>query len=97
MLGGEIGLNEHVMIYSFVPYIFTLMAMFIGFLNKEIKNKFSVYQTIIILLITAAIIGLIFTSLYIQWTRPEDTAIRGVQGRYFLPILPLLILMLRKI
>ena len=96
MFGGEIGLNDHVILYSVVQYFFFIMSIASGLLNKEIKNKFSIYQTIIIVLIILAIIALVFTSLYIQWTKPEDTSIAGIQGRYFLPILPLILLLLRK-
>ena len=42
---------------------------------------------LIVLIITA----LIFTSLYIQWSDNELPYIDGVQGRYFLPILPLIL------
>ena len=93
----KFGLNEHVLLYSVVPYVFCLLSLMVGFLSKDIKNKLSCYQIIIIGLITLAVIGLIFTSLYIQWTKPDQTSIAGVQGRYFLPILPLMILLLRKI
>lgn len=97
MFGGEIGLNEHVILHSIVPYTFCILSLITGLINTEIKNKFSKYQTVIIVLIILAIIVLVFTSLYIQWTKPTDIIIEGVQGRYFLPILPLILLLLRKI
>ena len=31
-------------------------------------------------------VGLIFTSLYVQWTKVAADIIEGVQGRYFIPI-----------
>ena len=96
MFGGEVGLNEHVILHTFVPYVFIVISLMAGILNEEIKNKFSKFQTIIIVLIALAIIGLVFTSLYIQWTETTEVVIKGVQGRYFLPILPLILLLLRK-
>lgn len=96
MFGGEVGLNEHVILHTFVPYVFFIISLTAGILNEEIKNKFSRYQTIIIALIILAIVGLVFTSLYIQWTETEEVTIKGVQGRYFLPVLPLILLLLRK-
>lgn len=90
------GLNEHVILYSVVPYVFAFLCFMTGVLNKETKDKFTTYQFAIILLIILAIVGLVFTSLYIQWTKPGETAIAGVQGRYFIPILPLALLLLRK-
>ena len=44
---------------------------------------------IIITLVILAIIALIFTSLYVQWTTVGSKSILGIQGRYFIPILPL--------
>ena len=35
-----------------------------------------------------AVIALIFVSLYIQWTKPDSQGIDGIQGRYFIPLLP---------
>lgn len=39
--------------------------------------------------IFAACAVLIFTALYVSWTPVGNVAVSGVQGRYFLPILPL--------
>lgn len=93
LFGGEIGWNEHVKLYSIVPIVLGGLYTFFAVTDEEIKNKFSTYQKTIIILILIAIAGLIFTSLYIQWT-PLFTYdyILGVQGRYFIPIMPLLAL-----
>ena len=40
-----------------------------------------------------AVGGLIFTSLFVQWTTCGSDSIAGIQGRYFIPILPLLMLL----
>lgn len=37
---------------------------------------------------------LVWTSMYIAFTRPGNTYIDGVQGRYYLPFLPLVWLVL---
>ena len=58
------------------------------------KNKFSKFQNIIISLIVIVIIGLVFTSLYVQFTEIDSMTISGVQGRYFIPILLLIGLLL---
>lgn len=97
MFGGEIGLNECLLLHSVVPYTFIFLTMIIALFDESIKNKFDKYSCIIMALIVLAVIGLVFTSLYIQWTNEESTSIRGVQGRYFLPILPLIIMLLSKI
>lgn len=93
MLGGEVGLNEFVILNTIVPVTFFLMCLLATFNTRENRPKFSLYQVVIISLIVLAIIGLIFTSLYIQWTKTESDSIMGVQGRYFLPVLPLALLL----
>lgn len=78
-------------------YFFILLGMFILLLaqrnesldiDKKVKWFFA--------LIFAGIMLLIFTSLYIQWTPVNHETIEGVQGRYFLPILLLIPVVLSK-
>ena len=42
--------------------------------------------------------GLIFTSLYVQWTALRNEVIEGIQGRYFIPLIifPALLAMYRQ-
>lgn len=94
MFGGELGLNEHVILNTVIPYTFMFLCLILGIIDNDIKNKLSKFQNCIIILIILAITALIFTSLYIQWTPTESTSIAGIQGRYFLPILPLAILLM---
>ncbi len=37
--------------------------------------------------------GMVFVSMFMSWTPKNSTAIAGVQGRYFLPLLPILLLL----
>ena len=90
MFGGEPGWNEYLKLYVIVPMTFGMLYLFLSCTDDEIKNKFNKYQTIVIVLIVLAVVALIFTSLYIQWTSVSSDVIKGVQGRYFIPILPLL-------
>lgn len=94
MLGGEVGLNEYVNLNTIIPFIFFILTLIATFSNREDRPKFSNYQILIISLIVIAVIGLIFTSLYIQWTKTESESIMGIQGRYFIPILPLVLVLL---
>ena len=97
MFGGEVGLNEYVNLNSFIPFMFFMLSILATFSNKEDRPSFSRYQIIILLLICVAVIGLIFTSLYLQWTKTESQSIMGIQGRYFIPILPLVLLLLSSL
>lgn len=97
LFGSELGWGEYVKLYSVVPYLIFAIYSFVAITDEELKNKFKTYQLVWIALIVIAIIGLIFTSLYVQWTTVGTESILGVQGRYFLPILPLIMLLLGSI
>lgn len=88
--GGDLGWGELTKLNALVPYVIALIFMGTTILDNSIKEKFKKHQKVIILLITLAILGLIFTSLYVQWTSVKATSIAGIQGRYFIPILPLI-------
>ena len=62
--------------------------------DETLRNKFSGWQKFVIFITFLIIFGLIFTSLYVQWTTIGSESILGVQGRYFIPILPLLMLLI---
>jgi len=55
---------------------------------KLTPNRFSRYGP---LLIAAAMVAAIYTSLYLAFSLVGSTNIEGVQGRYFLPLIPLCI------
>lgn len=94
LFGIGVGADLHIQFYTILPIIIFGTYIFLTITDKALKNRFNTYQTIIITLILLAVIGLIFTSLYIQWTPANWSVIAGVQGRYFLPILPLLSLII---
>ena len=66
-------------------YIFTLIVISILNYNKKVKIN-SKYIVLVNLFIFIVIIGLIFTSLYVQWNPLMNNNISGVQGRYFIPL-----------
>lgn len=70
------------------------LTMLTTILDSSIKGKFSKKQKVLIGIIILLILGLIFCSLYAQWTQKESFEIQGIQGRYFIPILPLILLLL---
>lgn len=90
MFGGELGWNEYLKMHSIVPITLEILYLFFSCTEEDSKNRFNKFQTAIIVLISLAVIGLVFTSLYIQWTPVTYDIIYGVQGRYFVPILPLI-------
>lgn len=94
LFGNAIGWGEFVKLDSIVPYTILAMYLFVASTDEEIKGKLKKYQIMWILLVVLAICALIFTSLYVQWTTVGKESILGIQGRYFLPILPLIMLLL---
>ena len=97
LFGSDLGWGEFVKLYSIVPYAILFVYIFAAITDQDIKYKFKRYQLIWIALVILSIIILIFTSLYVQWTTIGRESIAGVQGRYFLPILPLVMLLLGSI
>lgn len=97
LFGQDIGWGEFVKLYSIVPYSILAIYLFTAISDEEIKNKLKTYQLVWIALVVLAVVVLVFTSLYVQWTTVGKESIAGVQGRYFLPILPLVMLLLGSI
>lgn len=94
LLGKELGWNEFAQMGALLPTVVGIVYMHINATDNTLKKRLSKYQNIIILLIVLAIIGLIFTSLYLQWNEPTNQVIEGIQGRYFIPIIPILTLLI---
>lgn len=94
LFGCGVGGDLYIQLYSLLPVIIFLIYIFESITDNKMKKQFNAFQKTIITLIILAIIALIFTSLYIQWTPINSPYILGVQGRYFLPILPLISLLL---
>lgn len=97
LFGADLGWGELIKLHSIVPYALLGIYLFTAITDNELKGKFKKYQIAWISLIVLAIVGLIFTSLYVQWTTVGQTSIAGIQGRYFLPILPLVMLLLGSV
>ena len=79
------------------PYVlsFVFFAFYIFFAEGQKQIKiFLTYQKYVILGIFLTCVLLIFTSIYVQWTAVASSTVVGVQGRYFIPIaiLPLLLI-----
>ena len=82
---------------DFIPYIICGISIITAISEHDLKDKLNKYQKIIILFIILVITILIFTSLFIQWSENNLNYIDGVQGRYFLPILPLVLILINGI
>lgn len=90
MIGSELGWldikNDQLVIRGFL-----IMLFLSCFLDKNEEN-FSKKQKIWICLIFIGTILLLITMTYVLWTQVGAKTPFGIQGRYFLPILPLILL-----
>ena len=87
------GLNISVNMLSLIIYIVILvLSIFMDNEKKELKTFDKIISGIIFFLTFNAIL----LGLYLGWGVITDTIIQGVQGRYFIPIMILLILMIIK-
>ncbi len=86
VFGGKLGWNEYVDILM-VPYLLAFTLFAVSICGKEKKTNFSVLEKIGIGMVVIAIIGLVFLAMFIEWSVPGLEYIAGVQGRYLIPIL----------
>jgi len=71
-------------------YLTLMMATLILFQTAEHFKNVKPFERAIFIITPLSICLLMFTSLYLQWTAVDAPIVDGVQGRYFLPFLPLL-------
>ncbi len=91
--GGKLEYNENVSIFVF-PYVIFLAIVFM--IQKGENYSFTKFEKLILSGIFLSIVFLIFTAMYQTWSRHDIAYIEGVQGRYFLPILPLGVLLFAR-
>lgn len=78
-----------------IDALLILFIIVLLFDNNEVKkkDKLNLIESSYVFMTIFAIIILINTSLYIQWTPLKNDVVLGIQGRYFIPIyIPLMFL-----
>lgn len=94
MLGTNLGwLNIY--ISNNYLFVYFLIIVFTIFLDKNIKLDLTSKKLFGFVVLSVVI--LTFTSLYIQWTPLMNPQINGIQGRYFIPILFMILLMIKSL
>lgn len=86
-------LNINVRSYLIWPYLLALFSAPFIYLKDE-KNYFSVKEKWICNIIGVIICFLVILSMWLCWTSIGSMPVQGVQGRYFLPIILLILLTL---
>ena len=93
-LGAQLGwltinLNQSYVFSYFILLIFIFLTD-----QEKTRKKLQEFEKWWIFLLCCGIVLLIFTSLYIQWNAVRSELISGVQGRYFLPVVLLAVLLI---
>lgn len=91
-VGGSLGkININIPVTISVMYIITLCISLFG---DDNDSKLTTKNKLYMLLIYLINVAIVFAGLYIGWGASRTLVVEGVQGRYFIPItiLPLLIL-----
>lgn len=98
--GNELMCHAKTTIYPIISYVFTVVLLISLFINDD-NEMFEInnIKRILVYLIMAGTSFLIVTAIYIQWTSLfgiGNYIILGIQGRYFIPIVTLLIFVINK-
>jgi uncharacterized membrane protein len=94
MFGNKIAWTDKVDCGFLVSFTIIFLTVIIALYDDSMKDRLVKYQKYVLGGIILASTLLIFLSLYIQWSPYAWGYITGVQGRYFLPLLPLGLLLL---
>ena len=97
MFGNKITWTDKVDCGFLVSFTMMFLTIATALCNNSIKERLKKSQKYILGVISLLTALLIFVSVYVQWSPYAWTYINGVQGRYFLPILPLALILLGSV
>lgn len=85
----------HIQLSDLYIFFYSIFIMY-TFICENSKNKLILDKKskLLIIFIIVVCILLISTSLYVQWTAVGANLISGIQGRYFIPLIPMALLLL---
>lgn len=87
--------------YTYQPIVYTVYFLIFGYAIREIisykKKIFPSYVTLILFLICCSSLILPFLAMYLMWTPVGYSQVLGVQGRYFLPLFPFILLIIHQL
>jgi uncharacterized membrane protein len=75
---------------------FYLIVFFLALIDHSVEIRLSIWQKLILALVACAGFLMIATGQYITWTPVGASKINAIQGRYLIPIIPPLILLLHN-
>lgn len=77
-------------------YIFMLLGLIVIIRNEDEDVLLTKKQRVVMFVIFLANLSVVFLGLYLLWSKVGGDKVQGVQGRYFLSTLPLLLLVFYK-
>ena len=97
MFGDPMG-ALNIALSPFVWITFLFLFLYEIYDSRRPTLKLHSFDPLVMALIFLGGSGLIFTSLYVQWTALRNEVIEGIQGRYFIPLIifPALLAMYRQ-
>lgn len=95
LVGQKMGWVE-IEISEVIPFLFWVLLILSVMKTKEEPLYVRLGQKCWIALVGAACIGIILAGMLLTWTPYGNVSIEGVQGRYFLPLMPALLLLGRN-
>ncbi|MCR5143839.1 MAG: DUF2142 domain-containing protein [Lachnospiraceae bacterium] len=95
MLGQYLGWLE-IMVPGYIIYGFVVLIVLSVIKNEEEDKVLSPFQRFWAVGVIGVITCMIFYALLIDWTPLGQYYVAGVQGRYFLPMLPFLVILLKN-
>lgn len=96
MIGQNLGWLE-IMIPGYIIYGFWTVLIISAIRKTTEKQVLSAGQRLWIFLVLAGVASLVGLALLFDWTPIESNYVYGIQGRYFLPMLPLLLILCKNI
>ena len=95
LVGQKMGWVE-IEISEVIPMLFWLLLVLSAMRQKDEPQYVRTGQKWWIALVCAACAGVILAGMLLTWTPRDHISIEGVQGRYFIPFMPALMLLLRN-
>lgn len=97
MFGIALGWVE-VCVQKYIIIAFMLVGLCMLFVrtSNEKNDRIKTKHTIVALVCCGVVYMLVLTSMFFGWTLLGNPVIDGVQGRYFLPIIPLIAIIIRR-
>lgn len=99
MIGMQLGwLNISVSRIAVYGWLLLLLLSLLPIDDGKTEERMAVtaWHKLAYILTAGISVGMSFASMYVSWTPKNAEAIAGLQGRYFLPLLPALLLLFRN-